>query len=616
MQSYLSLESAREGDWMLKSPAEFESYVTQAQQRLAAERAGKWVVTVAVSEDSIAKGVRDVLVTLERELDRLGVPYLLRTVGSGGWAWADPSVEIQAPDGPPVLYGLITPKRAKELAETIAEGHYHGEWSLGVRRDERFEGHLPLNSNPFFGRQRRILFRDAGVVDPESIDEYIAAGGYSAFIKAITGMTPAQVIEEVQASNVRGRGGAGFPAGIKWAGGRDSQARPKYIVVNSHEGEPNVYKDRRLIESCPHQLLEGIMIACYAIGARVGYNYIGGEHFLAVERFRKAVEQAYELGLLADDVLGTDLDVHVRTRLGSGAYIAGEEMALLESLEGKQAMPRTKPPFPTVIGYLSRPTVLNNAETLSNIPHIINNGGAWFAGIGTERSTGTKLVTMQGRTARSGVVEVEMGMTLHDLVFNVYGGMQAGYEFAGLQTGGVSAGPVTREMLKNYLVDFDSLRPVGGMLGSGGYVLFDHTVDPVEFALYLTEFSRWESCGKCTPCRLGCPALVEILQRIVNGQGRHGDLDLIERHSQAMIELSLCGLGKAAPAPVLGFLQYYRADFERRIYEKADVELPAPVLVPHPAGTRNAASAIPFRDRAQVQAPRRASEPLGVSGDD
>ncbi|CAN5775464.1 NADH-quinone oxidoreductase subunit NuoF [soil metagenome] len=595
---------------MLRTPADFNSYIETARTRLAEARDGKWVVTVAVSEDSIAKGVRDVIATFERELERRSVPHILRTVGSGGWAWADPSVELQSPDGPPVLYGLITPERAEALVASMAEGSYQGRWSLGVRDDEKFEGHLPLNANPFFGRQRRILFRDAGVVDPESIDEYIAAGGYAAFVKAITEMTPDEVIEEVSTANVRGRGGAGFPAGIKWAGGRDSQAQPKYVVVNSHEGEPNVYKDRRLIESCPHQLLEGIMIACYAIGAKIGYNYIGGEHFLAVERFHKAVDQAYALGLLGDDVLGTGIDIHVRTRLGSGAYIAGEEMALLESLEGKQAMPRTKPPFPTVIGYLNRPTVLNNAETLSNVPHIINNGGAWFAGIGTERSKGTKLVTMQGRTLRSGVVEVEMGMTLYDLVFNVYGGMQQGYEFAGLQTGGVSAGPVTREMLKDYLVDFDSLRDVGGMLGSGGYVLFDHTVDPIEFALYLTEFSRWESCGKCTPCRLGCPALVEILRRIANGQGRHGDLELIERHSQAMIELSLCGLGVAAPAPVLGFLKYYRAEFEKRIYEKPETDSAPLELVVAP----NAAASIPPRHRVPIYG--QPSSPFGVTGDD
>lgn len=578
---------------MLNSPQVFEQFVSEVRERQAEARKDKWVVSVGMSEDSFAKGAREVYQIFEEAFAKLPTSHLLRQVGSGGWSWADPFVEVQGPDGPPIMYGNITPERARVLAETLTGWRYHDEWVVGVRGERPYMGFAPLRENPFFGRQRRMLLRDAGIIDPESIEDYIAAGGYQAFIKAVTEMTPEEVIEQVQASNVRGRGGAGFPAGIKWAGGRETQAWPKYVVVNSHEGEPNVFKDRRLIESNPHQLLEGIMIACYAVGAEVGYNYIGGEHALAVRRFRKAVEQAYEIGLLGEDVLGTGHTIHVRTRLGSGAYIAGEEMGLLESLGGRQAMPRTKPPFPTVIGYLNRPTVLNNAETLSNVPHIINNGGEWFASIGTERSKGTKLVTMQGPTRRTGMVEVEMGMSLQDLVFEIYGGMQDGKEFLGLQTGGVSAGPITRDMLKDYAVDFDSLRPVGGMLGSGGYVVFDTSVNPVEFALYLTEFSRWESCGKCTPCRLGGPALVEILQRIVNGKGKPGDLELIERHSENMINLSLCGLGVAAPAPVLGFMKYYRPEFERLIYEKPEDSAASEKIKPDPT----AAAAIPLRHR-------------------
>lgn len=595
---------------MLSSPRAFNAYVDDTRKKLDQERQGRWVVSVGMSEDSFAKGAREVFQTLQSELDRLASPAIVRRVGSGGWAWADPSVEIQGPDGPPVLYANITPDRAKVLAQAVANGRYHDEWVLGVRGDQTVHGFPLLNDHPFFGSQRRLLLEQAGIIDPESLEDYIAAGGYQAFVKALTEMTPDQIIEEVQASNVRGRGGAGFPAGIKWAGGRDSQAWPKYIVVNAHEGEPNVYKDRRLMESNPHQLLEGIMIGCVAIGAKAGYNYIGGEHALAVQRFQKAVADAYAIGLLGDDVLGTGKSVHVKVRLGSGAYIAGEEMALIESLEGKQARPRTKPPFPTVIGYMNQPTVLNNAETLSNIPHIINNGGEWYASLGTERSKGTKLVTMQGPTKWTGLVEVEMGMTLQDLVFGVYGGMQEGKEFLGLQTGGVSAGPVTREMLHEYFVDFDSLKPVGGMLGSGGFVVFDTSVNPVEFALYLTEFSRFESCGKCTPCRLGAPALVEILQRIVNGMGRPGDLELIERHGQAMINLSLCGLGVAAPAPVMGFLKYYRAEFERLIYESDEVAA-------LPSGIRpdlTAASSIPLHHRTPPYS--RPTIPLAVAGDD
>lgn len=591
---------------MLESPQAFAAHVEAARERLTDAWADKWIVSVGMSECSVAKGARATYAALERELTRLGVPHVLRQVGCGGWCWAEPYVEVQGPNGPPIIYGEITPERAGALAEAIAADRYPAEWSIGVRAEQAYGDHAPLSNDPYFGRQRRLLLEHAGVIDPESIDDYLAAGGYQAYVKALTSMTPEAIIEEVKVAKVRGRGGAGFPAGIKWEGGRASQSWPKYIVVNSHEGEPNVYKDRRLIESNPHQLLEGIMLACFAIGAKTGYNYIGGEHFMAVARFRKAVADAYALGLLGDNVLGTGYDIHVRTRLGSGAYIAGEEMALIESLEGKQAMPRTKPPFPTVIGYLNQPTVLNNAETLSNIPFIVKNGGARFAMLGTESSAGTKLVTMQGPTKRTGLVEVEMGMTLHDLVFDVYGGMRDGKVFKGLQTGGVSAGPVTRDMLADYLVDFDSLKPVDGMLGSGGFVLFDESVSPVEFALYLTEFSRYESCGKCSPCRLGCPALVEILQRIVNGQGRPGDLELIERHSQAMIRLSLCGLGKAAPAPVLGFLRFYRTDFERMIFEK-------PAALPNAQPIRpnlRAATAIPTDARG------RPVIPLAVAGSD
>ncbi len=552
---------------MLNSPQEFHELVKRCQASSEDRQREHWVISVGISECSIAKGARETWQVLADEFERLHAPAILGQVGCGGWCWAEPFVKVQSPGGPAVLYGNINRERAFALAEAVANGQHLPHLAIGVEGEEALESIPPLTEHPYFGRQRRIVLQNAGMIDPESINDYIASGGYQAYVKAITTMSPDEVIREVQTSNIRGRGGAGFPAGIKWDGGRATPAWPKYVVVNAHEGEPNVYKDRRLIESDPHQLLEGIMIACFAIDAVAGLNYIGGEHAMAARRFRVAVDEAYALGLLGDNVLGTGQNIHVRTRLGSGAYIAGEEMALIESLEGKQAMPRTKPPFPTVIGYLNQPTVLNNAETLCNIPHIVNRGGEWFASIGTEGSKGTKLVTMQGPTKRTGVVEVEMGMSLRELVYNVYGGMAEGKSFGGLQTGGVSAGPLTADMLSKYTVDFDSMRPVGGMLGSGGFVLFDDSVCPVQLALYLTEFSRLESCGKCTPCRLGGPALVEILRRITNGMGREGDLELIETHAERMINLSLCGLGVAAPAPVLGFLNYYRAEFERHIYE-------------------------------------------------
>jgi NADH:ubiquinone oxidoreductase subunit F (NADH-binding) len=426
--------------------------------------------------------------------------------------------------------------------------------------DTPFQGVPLLKEHPFFARQNRVLFDNAGVIDPYSIEEYIARDGYAAYIKTLFEMTQEEVIEEVKTANVRGRGGAGFPAGIKWESGRQARAEPKYVVCNSHEGEPNVYKDRRLIESNPHIVLEGIMIACIAVGARRGYNYIGGEHIMAVERFRAAVAQAYEMGLLGENILGTGKTLHIRTRTGGGAYICGEGSALMYSVMGERGQPRTKPPRSVEEGIWRRPTVANNTETLATIPPIIRKGGDWYAGLGNEKSTGTKLVTMQGPLARLGVVEVEMGIPMRDLIFDVFGGMRAGSTFKGIQTGGVSAGPLVESQL-DVPMDFDSMKPLDGMLGSGGFVVFDQHVCAVEFGRYLTAFNRYESCSKCTPCRLGNPALVEIVDRIRFGTARPSDLDLIQRSSKHIIALSLCGLGQVAPMPLLGMINTYRDEF-------------------------------------------------------
>ncbi len=355
-----------------------------------------------------------------------------------------------------------------------------------------------IHAHPFFRIQHRVLTKNWGMIDPYSIDEYIATDGYAAWIRAIFDLTPEEVVDEVKASGVRGRGGAGFPAGIKWESGRRAQARPKFMACNSHEGEPNVYKDRRLIESDPHRILEGIMLGCYGVGAERGYNYIGGEHLLAVERFRRAVADAYRLGLLGDNILGSGVNCHIRLSTGGGAYICGEGSALMYSVMGERGQPRTKPPRSVEEGLWRRPTVLNNTETLAPVPDIVRRGGEWYASLGTERSTGTKLVSMQGPLKRLGVVEVEMGVSLRDLVFETFGGMAEGKTLKGVQTGGVSAGALLPDQL-DVPVDFDSLQQFDCMLGSGGFVVFDESVDAVEFGRYLMDFNRWESCGKCTP---------------------------------------------------------------------------------------------------------------------
>jgi NADH:ubiquinone oxidoreductase subunit F (NADH-binding) len=543
----------------LTDRAAFEVHAERVREAFHALHAGDaWTISVCVSEDSKAKGALDTYHHLRFRIENGDLDASLRVVGGGGWCWADPSVIVSGPGHPRVLYGNIGPDEVPELLQSLARGealHTHLIGAFDSSPD------LPaIEDHPFFGRQQRILTHNWGHIDPYSIDDYIATGGYAAWTKAIFDMTPEQVVEEVKASGIRGRGGAGFPAGIKWESGRRSRTEPKYMACNSHEGEPNVYKDRRLIESDPHRVLEGIMLGCYGVGAERGYNYIGGEHLLALERFRHAVAEAYRLGLLGENILGSGVTCHIRVSAGGGAYICGEGSALMYSVMGERGQPRTKPPRSVEEGLWRRPTVLNNTETLAPVPDIIMRGGAWYASLGAAGSTGTKLVTMQGPLARLGVVEVEMGVSLKDVIFELFGGMADGRTLKGVQTGGVSAGPLLPEQL-DVGVDFDSMTQYGGMLGSGGFIVFDESVDAVEFGRYLMDFNRWESCSKCTPCRLGNKALVEIVDRILNGRGQPGDLELIERTGKHVMELSLCGLGQVAPVPLIGMMRSYPDDF-------------------------------------------------------
>lgn len=546
---------------------EFEQYAQRAREAWQAREAGdRWQVKVPVSECSIAQGALETVAHLSLALEQAGVPFDLRRVGCSGMCWAEPWVEVRRPGAPAVVYGNITTDLVPEFVRGLRRGDPMAQWAVGVAGDQPLSGIQPLGTHPYLAPQRRLLLEHAGVIDPESIEEYIATGGFSAYVKALFEMTPSEVVEEVKTANVRGRGGAGFPAGIKWESGRRTPTSPKYVIANSHEGEPNVYKDRRLIETDPFLVLEGIMLGCFALETPFGYNYIGGEHVLAVKRFRNAVTQAYELGLLGDNVLGTGVACHMRTRTGGGAYICGEGSALMYSVMGVRGQPRTKPPRSVEEGVWRRPTVLNNTETFANIPSIVNHGGAWYAALGTEKSKGTKLVTIQGPVERVGLVEVEMGFPMRDLIFGIYGGMRAGYAFKGVQTGGVSAGPLLEDQL-DLLVDFDSMTEAGGMLGSGGFVVFDQSVCAVDFARYLQAFNRYESCAKCTPCRLGNPALLEIVDRMRNGRSRPDDLELIEATSKHVIDLSLCGLGQVAPMPLLGMMKAFPEEFAAHVNE-------------------------------------------------
>ncbi len=534
------------------------------------------VISVGVGSSSIAKGALEVL---DRARETAGSKAIVREVSGNGAFWMEPWVEVKRPGQFPVVYGPVT---LGDVAGVIDGSR--DDLAVGVRGDKPVGTIRPLSEHPFFKDQLQLLTRNAGVIEPDSIEDAIARGAYQGYFKVLFEMSQEAAIAEVTTAEVRGRGGGGFPAGIKWESGRKARNEPKFVVCNSHEGEPNVYKDRHLHEADPHRILEGILIACISVGAERGYNYIGGEYPLGIRRFRKAVADAERLGLIGKDILGTGKNVAFRVRTGGGAYICGEASALMYSIMGVRGQPRTKPPRSVEEGIWKRPTVANNTETLANIPDIIVNGGAWYAGLGTEKSKGTKLMTMQGPSRLHGVVEVEMGVTMNHLLNEVYGGMREGYEVKGMQTGGVSAGPITPDEF-DIPIDFDSLNDVQGMLGSGGWVLFDQNVCVVDFARYMTAFSRYESCSKCVPCRLGNPALVEILDRIRFGRGSLEDLGLIKRTSKHIIELSLCGLGQVAPVPLVALLDKYEEEFREHVVEGKCRTGTCPIAAKQPALT-------------------------------
>lgn len=538
-----------------RSKHDFEEYRKSAEDRWNDLWSGqKTVVSVGVGSSSLAKGATNVLRAFEKHAN---AELVVRKTGVDGADWAEVMVRVKRPNAPIVVYRNVEPEHVLAILGGKAE-----DLILGVESDEPFDGIQPIRTHPFYKYQQRIVLANVGVIDPDSFEDAVAVGAYSALYKSLFEMSEEEIIAEMTAANLRGRGGAGFPAGIKWESGRKARVTPKFVVCNSHEGEPNVYKDRRIHEGDPHRILEGILVACVACGAERGYNYVGGEYPLAIKRFRRAVEDAERAGLIGKDILGSGRDIAFRMRTGGGAYICGEGSAMMYSIMGVRGQPRTKPPRSVEEGLWKRPTVANNTETLSNVRDIVLKGGEWYAQFGTEKSKGTKLMTVQGPMKTMGLVEVPMGTTLGTLVNEIWGGTRDGYTFKGIQTGGVSAGPLTEEHFDRP-VDFDSLTDADGMLGSGGFVVFDETVCAVDFARYLTAFNRVESCSKCVPCSLGNPALVEILDRIRLGRGSASDLPLLERTSKHVIELSLCGLGQVAPEPLLGMLMKFPEEFRR-----------------------------------------------------
>ncbi len=420
--------------------------------------------------------------------------------------------------------------------------------------------------NSFLTKQTRIALRNCGLIDPESIDAYLAADGYKALEKALT-MSPEAVIEEIKTSGLAGRGGAGFPTWFKWNAARQSAGNEKYLICNADEGDPGAFMDRAVIESDPHALLEGMLIAAYAIGAQTAFVYVRAEYPLAIVRLQKAIEDARNSGYIGQNIAGTDFNCNIYIKAGAGAFVCGEETALIESLEGNRGMPRLKPPFPAQKGYENKPSNINNVETFANVAWIINNGGAAFAAMGTKDSKGTKVFALTGKIRRGGLVEIPMGLTLREVIFDIGGGIRDDKQFKAVQLGGPSGGCIPAELLDT-VIDYKALSATGAIMGSGGMVVMDENTCMVNMARFFLDFTTKESCGKCVHCRIGTRRMFEILTRITNGEGRQGDIELLEELCEGIRGGALCGLGQTAPNPVLTTIRYFRNEYEAHINEK------------------------------------------------
>ena len=512
-----------------------------------------------------SSGSAELIKHFEEQIAKNGLDKEVKVVRTGcfGLCEAGPVV-IVYPEG--TFYSRIKVDDVDEIvSEHLLKGRIVQHLIYKEKADE--EQHSTLENIDFYRPQLRLALRNCGRIDPENIDEYIAFDGYRALGKALTEMTPQQVIDEVLKSGLRGRGGAGFPTGKKWQFAAASKADQKYMVCNADEGDPGAFMDRSVLEGDPHAVLEAMAIGGYAIGASVGYIYVRAEYPIAVKRLQIAIDQAREYGLLGEHIFGTDFNFDIFIRLGAGAFVCGEETALMHSIEGGRGEPKPKPPFPAVRGLFDKPTNINNVETLANIPQIILNGADWFTSIGTPKSTGTKVFALGGKINNTGLVEVPMGTKLRDIIYNIGGGIPNGKAFKAVQTGGPSGGCIPASQL-DIPIEYDTLTAIGSMMGSGGMIVMDEDNCMVDIARFFLDFTVDESCGKCTPCRIGTKRMLEILERIVEGKGEPGDIEKLETLGKNIKETALCGLGQTAPNPVLSTIKYFRDEYEAHIYEK------------------------------------------------
>jgi NADH-quinone oxidoreductase subunit F len=522
-------------------------------------------IFIGMATCGIAAGAVETKAAWEEVLAERHIQAQIIPVGCLGHCYAEPLVVIEKPGFPPIAYHNVTPGKARALARNfLEEGDPLFEYVLGAMEPNEL---IPsVWDFPRFNLEKRVVMEECGLIDPEDVDQYLVRSGYSGLFKALNA-SPEETIQEILQSGLRGRGGAGFSTGRKWQLASSAPGQEKYVICNADEGDPGAYMDRTLLESNPHQLLEGLAICCYAVGAGRAFVYVRAEYPLAVQRIGTAIHQAQEMGLLGKEILGTNFDLEVSVFQGSGAFVCGEETALIQSIQGNRGMPQYRPPFPVEKGLWGRPTVINNVKTLASVPAIIRKGSAWFRQIGSQNSPGTAIFSVVGNVVHAGLVEIPMGTTLRTLIFDICGGIPKRRTFKAVQIGGPSGGCLPERFLDTP-VDFDSLTQAGAMMGSGGMVVMDEASCMVNVARYFVDFTQKESCGKCTFCRIGTRHLLNILDRLTKGEGKEGDLELLESLSQEIKDGSLCGLGKTAPNPVLTSLRYFRDEYLAHVLEK------------------------------------------------
>ena len=536
-------------------------------------------ITIGMGTCGIAAGATETLVAIQEELKKRDIQAAISQVGCVGMCSYEPMIELQTRGSPRLNYGQATAKNVPEIfaahldgaalrnsvivgqiAQTVIQS------DAGLLHSLSFVNPTDGNRVAFHQKQLRIVLSNCGLIDPESIDDYLALDGYDALDTALRTMSPEQVIEEVLDSGLRGRGGAGFPTGLKWRFARTTPSWPKYVICNADEGDPGAFMDRSILESDPHSLIEGMIIAGYAIGAQIGYIYCRAEYPLAIRRLEIALTQAHKAGFLGKNILGSGFGFDLFIREGAGAFVCGEETALIASIHGERGQPRPRPPFPAVSGLWDQPSNVNNVKSYAYVPRIIRLGAAWFKGFGTEKSPGTAVFALTGMVNRTGLIEVPMGITMHEIIYDVGGGIQDDKKFKAVQTGGPLGGCLSEAHLDTP-VDFDSLKAVGSVMGSGGMIVADETTCMVELAKYFIQFVCDESCGKCPPCRLGSTRMLEVLERITVGEGRIEDLDEIRQMARRMEKSSLCALGQLAPSPVISTLRHFEEEYRIHIEE-------------------------------------------------